>query len=231
MSEAERDFLDDDAPEVEQGTPETPEPATPEVAETVDEPAKPEPEAPTAPEVKEEHTVPYAAMKAEREKRQRIEAELAQIRQQQQQFDPQVFHQDPRAISEYVERRLTLERINLSRGVVASINPDYDEVEELFVEEAGRNPMLREEMLRSENPALFAYQTGKQIKEYRQMQDPAAYRERIKAELRAELEAEHAAKEAARAKTAAAIPPDLTDTRNAKGQFAPAPDTVFDEIF
>ena len=171
-------------------------------------------------------------MKAEREKRQRIEAELAQIRQQQQQqFDPQVFHQDPRAISEYVDQRLTLERINLSRSMVASLNPDYDEVEQLFVDEAGRNPMLREEMLRSENPALFAYQTGKQIKEFRQMQDPTAYRERIKAELRAEMEAEVAAKEAARAKTAAAIPPDLTETRNAKGQFAPAPDTVFDEIF
>ena len=50
MSEAERDFLDDDAPD--EVAPETQEPVAEPVAETVDEPAQPEPEVPTTPKSK-----------------------------------------------------------------------------------------------------------------------------------------------------------------------------------
>lgn len=239
MSEAERDFLDDDATEIEeQETPETPEPETPEpVAETVETPAQPEPEAPTAPEVKEEHSVPYAAMKAEREKRQRLERELDELRQQHSapKAEPVNFYEDPDAFMQQhvqtIEQRATQRLYMALEAQAREVHPDYDEVFEEVKAHAASNPAVGQQILSAPNPALAAYKLGKQLRELKQMEDPIAYREKVRAELRAELEAEQAAKQAAKAKAAASIPPDLTESRNAKGQFTPAPETVFDEIF
>lgn len=237
MSEAERDFLDDDVTEeVEQETPETPEPeATEAEAKTVDTPAQPEPEAPTAPEVREEHSVPYAAMKAEREKRQALERQLEELRQQTPRQPEQSFYENP---DEFVQRQIQTVEQQATQRLYAALEeqaretyPDYDEVFEQVKEYAQANPAAGEQILRSPNPALAAYKFGKQLAELRQMQDPQAYRQKIEAEVRAKVEAELKAKEAERAATAAAIPPDLTESRNAKGQFAKAPDTVFDDIF
>lgn len=235
MSEEERDFLDDDVTdEVEQGTPETPEPeATETETETVE---TVEPEVPTAPEVREEHSVPYAAMKAEREKRQALERELAEFRQQREQPEPeQSFYENP---DEYVQRQIqTVENRATQRLYTAleeqarETHPDYDEVFEEVKEHAASNPAAVQQILSSPNPAMAAYRYGKQLREMKEMQDPQSYRQKIEAEVRAKVEAELKAKEAERAATAAAIPPDLTESRNAKGQFAKAPDSVFDEIF
>ena len=49
--------------------------------------------------------------------------------------------------------------------------------------------------------------------------------------MRAKVEAEFKAKEEARAKAAAAIPPDLTEHRNAKGQYASQGESVLSELF
>lgn len=239
MSEAERDFLDDDVTdEVEQETPETPEPEPTEPeAETVEKPEEtPEPEVPTTPESKEERHVPYAAMKAEREKRQRLERELEELRQQQAQpQEPANFYENP---DEFVQRHVqTVEQRAAQRLYTAleaqarEVHPDYDEVFEEVKEYAAENPAVVPQVMNAPNPALAAYKLGKQLREMKQMQDPASYREKLRAEVRAELEAEFKAKEAERAKAAAAIPPDLTESRNAKGQFAPAAGSVFDEIF
>ena len=84
MADQERDFLDDMAdagavaatpePEVAAASQPAPEPAA-----TVEQPATPAPEAPTAPEVKEDKTVPLPALLAEREKRQALERQLAEM--------------------------------------------------------------------------------------------------------------------------------------------------------
>lgn len=242
MGADERDFLDDDVTEeVERETPETPEPEAPEPeAETVENAAEtPEPEVPTTPEAKEDRTVPYAAMRAEREKRQRLERELEQLRQAKPEQDVKAdqvsFYEDPerylKQAVQSVEQQAT-QRIYMALEAHArETYPDYDEVFEEVKEHAASNPAVAHQIFTAPNPAVAAYKLGKQLREFKQMQDPDAYRERIRAELRAELEAERAAKEAAKAKAAAAIPPDLTDTRNAKGGDLPAPETVFDEIF
>lgn len=232
MSEQEPDFLDEVAiGHGEQEAPETPEPETPEpVAETVETPP---PAATTAPEVSEEHTVPYAAMKAEREKRQRLEQELANVRQQQQ---PQVdFYQQPDV---YVQQHLQQAEQRAQQRFIAALEeqaretyPDFDEVVNDVVEQAEGNPVLAQQVMGAANPVLAAYRLGKQMRELKQMQDPDAYRARIEAEVRASVEAELREKEAQRARAAAAIPPDLTDARNAKGQFAPVSDSVLTELF
>lgn len=221
MDEPEKyDFLADE--DIEEQPVIEAEPAA-EVAETVALPEPPAPEVPTTPEPHAE-TVPLAALRAEREKRQRYEAELAQYRQQPQapQFDPQVFHQDPRSISDYVDQRLVLERINLSRDFVASMHDDYEAMESSFVEEATRNPALRDEMLRSGNPAMFAYKYAKGVQTMREIQT-GDLEKRLRAEIEAKVRAEISAKPAVN------VPPDLSATRSATVQES-VPDDSLESI-
>lgn len=221
MDEPDYDFLTDEVPEEQPAIEAEP---VAEVPETVETPDPPAPEVPTTPEPREE-VVPLAALMAERDKRkaekvmrERYESELAQYRQQQaQQFDPQVFYQDPSTISTYVENRLVLERINLSRDFVASMHDDYDAMEEVFVEEANRNPALKDEMIRSGNPAMFAYKYAKNLQTMREVQT-GEYEKRVRAEIEAKVRAELAAKPAVN------VPPDLSATRSAT-----VPETVPDD--
>lgn len=222
MSEQrEYDFLEEAAQEEEQPAIEA-EVAAEVKPETVETPEQPVPEVPTTPESREEH-VPLAALKAEREKRQRYEAELAELRrsQQEQQFDPSVFYQDPRAIQQYVDSRLssemTMTRIGISRSMVAAAHPDYEQMEELFVQVAEQNPALRDEMLRSENPAMYAYQTAKSLQLVRDAHT-GDLEKRIRAEVEAKVRAELSAK------ATPAVPPDLSNSRS-----APATDGVPDD--
>lgn len=216
------DFLQDEAPEIEQPAIEA-EPVAEEVAETVDvAPETPAPEAPTAPE-SEPEVVPLAALKAEREKRQKYEAELRKYQQQAPQFDPQVFHQDPNTIREYVDSQLATARIGISRAMVAAANPDYEDMEALFVEAATANPILRDEMLRAENPALYAYQTAKTLQTVRDAQT-GDLEKRLRSEIEAKVRAELAAK------PRADVPPDLSNTRSGvRAEVAP-PDDSLDSI-
>lgn len=235
MSEQEPDFLDDvEIGGGEQEAPETPEPEQPEpVAETVETP----PEAPTAPEVREEHHVPYAAMKAEREKRQRLEQELAQVQQYLQSLQqPEVdFYQQPDV---YVQQHLqsvearTAQRFHAALAEQArEVYSDFDDVLSEVLEHAQSNPLIEQQVMSAANPALAAYRVGKQLRELKQMQNPAAYRARIEAEVRAKVEAEMREKDAQRQQAAAAIPPDLAGSRNARGQFAPATENPLNELF
>jgi hypothetical protein len=172
-------------------------------------------------------------MKAEREKRQRLEAELSQYQQyvQSLQQQPVDFYQQPDVFVQQhlqsVEQR-TAQRFAAALAEQArEVHPDFDDVLSEVLEAAQGNPMIEQQVINAPNPALAAYRLGKQLREMKQMQDPATYRQQIEAEVRAKVEAELRAKEAQRA----AIPPDLTDNRNAKGQFAPAGENLFNEIF
>jgi hypothetical protein len=217
MSDPDYDFLNEEAPD-EVVPEETPQDTAPE-PETVDTPEPPAPEAPTAPEHREE-TVPLAALRAEREKRQRLEQQLRQ--QQTQQFDPQVFHQDPSSIQHYVDQRMTAERFNLSRTMAAAQFQDYSEMEELFIEAAEHNPALRAELVQSENPALFAYQTAKTLQTLREAKSGD-----LEKRLRAEIEARVRAEYEARAKQApVSVPPDLSNTRSAAVEDAPVDESL-----
>lgn len=237
MSDNGTDFLDDmTQQQAEPETPETPEPEQPAaVVETVEQtPESPAPEVTTTPEAREEQTVPIAALKAEREKRQAFEKELAELRAAQQAAPPQQmpeFYEAPEQHMQALEQRATQRLYMALEEQARAVHPDYDEVFEEVKAAAQDNPAMQQRIFSAANPALAAYQLGKQLREFKRMEDPVKYRAEIEAEVRAKLEAESKAKEKARAAADAAIPPDMTQSRNAAGQFAAAPENPIDTLF
>lgn len=235
MADPERDFLDDMADaSAPAATPEADEPTevqpAPEPAVTVEEPVTPEPEATTAPEVEKDKTVPLPALLAEREKRQALERQLAELKQQPQQTMPE-FYEAPEQHLQLVEQRATQRLHAALEEQAKAVYPDYDDMAAKAIEAAQGNPLLAQQVLTAPNPALALYQLGKKTAELAQMQDPEAYRAKIEAEVRAKVEAEFAAKAAEKEKAAAAVPPDLSQARNAAGKFATAAPSPVDELF
>jgi hypothetical protein len=229
MSDPDYDFLNEEAPgEVvpeETVTTETP-PET--VAVTPEVPAS---VVPTATEPKEE-TVPLAALRAEREKRQRYERELAEIRQANVAPAPDFYEQPKQYIDSLLaqeRQQMTAQHLGALEAMAREVYPDYDEVFNDVLEAAQVNPALQQQVMSSPNPAIAAYKLGKQLRELKAMQDPEAYRQRIEAEIRAKVDAEYRAKEEARQKAADAIPPDLTAARATRTDEV-VPDDSLDSI-
>lgn len=255
MSEQENDFLSEYADEDKAAEiPDEPEqPAEDENAETVEKPdeteqgAAPEahdepdkPEAPTATETHEEERVPLAALKAEREKRQRFEREKQELErriaeaEKQNEPKPEIWDDPDGFVTQRVqalEQQFNGRLYGALEAAARETYPDYDEVFATVEEEARNNPAIKHEVFSSPNPAVAAYKLGKRLQEFKQMQDPEAYKAKIKAELMAEIKAEQEA-EAKRKKAAAdAIPPDLSSSRSVKGEDVPASEDVFDNMF
>lgn len=239
MADEEKDFLDGmsetvETEEPEKDDPKAPEPEKGEEPETP-EPEKEEPEAPPAPEPQQQGTVPYAAMKAEREKRQRLEAELAKLQQEQEKEQAPNFYEAPEQHLEHVLNRV---RTESNQRLYAALEeqarelyPDYDEVFTEVEAHVQANPGSEREIFSSANPALAAYKFGKQLLERKELENPEAYKAKLKAEILAELQADqNKAKEEARRKAAESIPPDLATTRSAHSG-EPAVESVFDDIF
>lgn len=239
MSNENRDFLDEHfaaaqpeaVVEPVQAVETPPEPV--EQQETVEEvqtPPEQAPEVTTTPEIKESGTVPYAAMKAEREKRQKLEKELGDLRKQAPQEPVPSYYEDPEG---YLQRIQNETNQRLYAALEASAReqyPDYDDAFAVVMRHAASNPAVASEVMTAANPAVAAYKMGKRLAEFEQMQDPEAYRAKIEADLRAKWDAEQAAKAAQRQKTAAEIPPDLSQARNTRGEYAANP-TVFQSLF
>lgn len=220
----------------------TGDPANPPEKKDTAAPPAPDPDKKTS-----EH-VPLAALKAEREKRQELERQLAELRNPNPQQPgqakttdtpqqpPASFYDDPEA---YVRNQITQVQRQADGRLFAALEadareqfPDFDEVMEGMVDKVKDNPALREQIFRSANPARAAYRLGKQLKDAEALQkDPEAERERIRAEERTKLEAEFKAKDEARRKAADAIPPDLAATRSTTGASTPADGGVFNELF
>lgn len=224
---------------------ETPEPDDSDVEtgepETADEPEV----TPTPEPAKENTTVPLASLKAEREKRQRaeaerqrLEAELAALRQQaaqpQQPTQTPDFYADPEGyVSNVVSKVQQQAEARLYAALDAQAReafPDYDELMEGLVPVVQSNPALRQQIFSSPNPAKAAYQLAKQMKAMESMQDPVTYEQQLRARIKAELESELAAKAEAKAAAARAIPPDLAGSRSATSKGA-APVDPFTELF
>lgn len=258
MSEQERDFLDEfrDQGEavVDEGDEpqDTNEPDEATTADTPDPATVTEPEAPAAPEAHAETPVPYAAMKAEREKRQERERELQERdrriaeyeRQLQELRNPAQSQQQPKPIEiwedpdAYINQRLSAVEQQQNARLYAALEaqareayPDYDEVFAVVQEHAKTNPGIGPQVLGAPNPAMAAYKLGKQLREAKQMEDPAAYRAKLEAEIRAQIASEAKAAADAKRKAADAIPPDLSSSRNVAGSGQPVVEDTFDTLF
>lgn len=96
-------------------------------------------------------------------------------------------------------------------------------------EHAQSNPSIVQDVFSKANPALAAYKLGKQLREYKAMQNPAEYRAKIEAEVRQKIEAELKAKEEAKRSAVDAIPPELSAARASKDTDV-VPDDSLDSI-
>ena len=144
------------------------------------------------------------AMLEERRKRQEIEARLRAYEQAKNLPEPPPFWDNPeQAIDSRIERvRTELQQDYLNRyynaleSAARSRHPDYDEVRDVFIEHARENPALAGQMNTHPDPAEFAYQQGKLLRELSTVgNDIDAYRKRVEAEVRARIEAEMRAKQ------------------------------------
>lgn len=223
MSEPDYDFLNEEAPDdvVPQETA-APEPDAVTVDVTPDVPA---PVVTTTPEPAEER-VPMAAVIAERRKRQELERRIAEYERAQQPAQPQSFYEAPDEFVNQVEARATQRLHAALEAQAREVYQDYDEVFNELNEYAQDNPACVPQIMNSPNPALAAYKFGKQLRELKEMQDPAAYRQKIEAEVRTKLEAEYLARDEAKRKAAEAVPPDLSAVRSSRDSEVIADDSL-----
>jgi hypothetical protein len=163
---------------------------------------------PAADDTKEDKTVPLAALEDERRKRkeafERIERLERQVEQSQAApveprpdplLDPEAAEkwdneERERSKSEDIKRERE-SRIAMSYEIMSSMHDDYKEMEDLFADAAEKDPTLAATMANHPLPAKFAYEKGKELQALSEVgNDPAAFREKVEAEIMAKLEAE-----------------------------------------
>ncbi len=150
----------------------------------------------------------FQMAKTERTKRQELEQRLESLEHQlqQQQQPPEEVEQpdwdlDPEQAQVQVEQKvdnsLFQTRVDLSTDLMKSLKPDYDQVEEVFIEAAKKNPILQHQLRAHPNPAKFAYEQGKALQFQAQVgTDPDQYKANLREELKAEVLAEVKAEQA-----------------------------------
>jgi len=188
--------------------------AEPGVEEEVADPIQ---EGPPSTEQEPSH-IPVAALKAEREKRQQVEAERQQIADRLKQYetyfdqlqqpedlgppDPQV---DPNGYAQWVRQQVMQEvqqnvastgeqyiaraRIEVAETLARQKWADYDEKIETFKEAAKANPFLVAELQKAPNPAEYAYNAVARMQEAKQY-GTAPSRAEMEAQIRSEILAE-----------------------------------------
>lgn len=138
------------------------------------EPEKDEDEAepPAAEDEVEEKSVPVAALKSERQKRQAAETELNELKKK---IAPEE--------EEDVDEAVFIDRVDISREVLMEAFPDYEEKEAVFFDLAKDNKQLRMQLRQSKNPAKFAYEKAKEhleieeIKQVKSSDDWSAFQQ------------------------------------------------------
>jgi len=136
--------------------------------------------------------VPREALQDERRKRQEVEKKLRDIEaRMQQSAQPQEqpnWYADPEAAArqmhQMIERSNFETKVALSEAILMERHEDYAEVRDLFAEAAQDDPHLAAQLIRSPNPAKFAYDMGKRIALQREIGDnPDSYRQKLEAEI------------------------------------------------
>lgn len=189
--------------------------------------AKPEVKPPPQ-EMSEKERAFLRAAEEERRKRQDLERELAQYRQQkpvEKTEEKKTFWDDPEGHFKTVEQRIAQRELamtlKVSEQLARSKYQDFDDKIGVFAESLKATPGLHAEWLASPDPAEFAYKHGARLKEMREVGDLDKYREKIEKETRAKLEAEFKAKQEELEKKRAELPGSLSDVRGTTTQQKP----------
>lgn len=203
-----------------------------------EEPAAP----PAAPEEKHQ-AIPISALMDEREKRQAAERRAQEIERRLQEFEakskPRVdFYDNPeQAIAEErtnYQRALWNERLNMSEIVARQQHGDetVSAATEAFMQAAAQNPALGMDLQRQANPYGFVVNWHKQQSILAEIgNDPAAYRERLRAEIMAEQQAAAAQVAPSPTQRPATVPPRSMASAPAAGSHRAAPAASPDPLF
>lgn len=181
---------------------------------------------------KDERFIPINALLDEREKRQRLEAELAQYKAKAEPAKEDTTEDDLFSNPAEVLKRVQMEAyaaarrdmINMSEAILFETKPDAQEKIDAFKEAVQQNPTLYQQMLQHPNPAGFAYQEGSKFLSVKSMPtDMAAYEQELRAKIEAELAAKYGQKGG---KLPSSIPTTLSDVPNVKPEADDAPDAL-----
>ncbi len=165
----------------------------------------------------------------ETKKRQALQAELNQTKQQlskaRQPTDKPGFWEDPDGaignLSVDVDNRISQAVTNMSVAMMKSMHPDYDEKESVFIDMVSQNPALATQMNQSINPAEFAYNTAKNHLEMQEIGDIDSFKADLIAQgyakAKAELEGEKNAEIKKAIETRSELPGSLSNERAAGG--------------
>jgi hypothetical protein len=173
-----------------------------------------------------------ATAQEERRKRQELEQQLAQYRQQQPPAEaPKPFWDDPdnalkardeqiNATRQEFAQTIFRQRLEFTEELARVKYPDYNEVVEVFKEVASQAPGLVQQCMASQNPAEFAYKLGKHHKEMREVGSVDAYKQKLEKELRLKVEAELKEKYEKEMKARQELVPSLSDARSTQSNKA-----------
>ena len=181
---------------------------------------------------KDERFIPINALLDEREKRQRLEAELAQYKAKAEPAKEDTTEDDLFSNPAEVLKRVQMEAyaaarrdmINMSEAILFESKPDAQEKIDAFKDAVQQNPTLYQQMLQHPNPAGFAYNEGAKFLTVKSMpQDMATYEKELRAKIEAELAAKYSQKGG---KLPSSIPTTLSDVPNVKPEADEAPDAL-----
>lgn len=171
-----------------------------------------------------------AALADERQKRQALQDEIERLQAQEKPYfdeDAERYHQEQ---IQKIEQKHQEKFLNMSVALARSQFKDYDDQYKVFAaavqEEAAKHPEKQSQLLASalaaENPALYAYEWGKD-RSFRDQygKSPDQIRQKIEAELRPKLEEEYKKKFAGKVAARNKQPTSLSKVRAAGGDGAP----------
>lgn len=233
-------FFNDDEPELTQeAAPETPEPApaqprdetgrfAPKETGEQERAEQPDPEVPPTSQGLPPET--FKGLKEEREKRQKLEQELAALKQQIEASQPKEppapppsLWEDEQGWQQHFAAQVTQQAnlnatLNLSEMLARREKPDFDQMKDKFLQMAQMNPAIAQQALSDPDPWGKAYQIAKNAATMEEL--GATDLEALKAKLREELLAEAAA--TVPVNSAPVIPQSLATARNVAPRTGPA---------
>lgn len=195
--------------------------------------------APPAPQANPAEEGRVAAIKAEREKRQRVEAELAELRRQvagmqrpaapqppASQAPPPQFWDDPEGyianlkaeMGKQVQREVLETKLAVSESGARSRYADYQQMEDVFAQLCDREPALQAKLAQHPDPAEFAYQTARHVVQIQRMrEDPASALDDAAFEKAAAARGYTKAPPPASSPPPVSLPRGLADARSTRG--------------
>jgi hypothetical protein len=225
-------------------------------AEQQQEPQTPEPQADGAGEQEpkgndgampapedEPKQVPIGSYKAEKQKRQELEAQIEALRREieqnrqppaPQEPPPSIWEDDQAALGHWQQQAVTTAvhqatfnaRLDMSEMLARQANPDFEEMKGEFVKMMQANPALQQEALADPHPWQKAYQIAKNARAASEL--GATNIAELEAKIRAQILAEQGQQQPTAAPN---LPRSLADAQSSRGgnNAAPAPLTL-DEI-